>query len=113
MKKFVLSVIALCVSLSLSSCVTTGGGKSDANVKPYPLKTCMVIDRPFNKRGPKYTRVRDGQEYGFCCSGCVKVFEASPDFYVDKLAKKVAAMKAGAGPDDPAKPVVLEAPTIQ
>lgn len=63
--------------------------KTDLNAKatPYPLSTCIVTDNDLGSMGDPITRVYNGQEIKFCCSPCVKEFEADPKKYLSKLDK--------------------------
>lgn len=54
-------------------------------VTPYPLDTCLVIDRKLDSTPKTYTRVHQGQEVKFCCKNCVIAFEAHPDPWMAKL----------------------------
>jgi YHS domain-containing protein len=56
-------------------------------VKPYPLGTCIVSDEELESMGGSITKVYKGQEVKFCCNGCVKDFDASPEEFLAKLAK--------------------------
>ena len=51
--------------------------------KPYPLDTCVVSGDAIDKTVPSVTY--KGWEVRFCCKGCIKKFNASPDKYVAKL----------------------------
>ena len=78
-------------ALILTSCsspspdVSAPAMKGAAAVKPYPLKTCIVTDEALDSMGGAITKVYDGQEVKFCCKGCVKDFEASPQEFLAKL----------------------------
>ena len=51
--------------------------------KPYPLKTCIVTGESLGKS--PVTRVVNGQAVKFCCSDCIKDFDANPQKYLTKL----------------------------
>lgn len=59
-----------------------------ADVKPYPLKTCLVSGNELGSMGKPVTKVYNGQEIKFCCKPCIKKFEANPEKYLSKLPKK-------------------------
>lgn len=58
-----------------------------ADVVPYDLDTCVVMDSKLGAMGDPIVRVYEGQEVKFCCQPCVEEFESDPDFYMDKLAE--------------------------
>jgi len=60
---------------------------SAADVKPYPLKTCLVSGNELGSMGAPITKVYEGQEIKFCCKPCIKKFEANPAKYLTKLPK--------------------------
>lgn len=58
-----------------------------ADVKPYPLKTCIVSGNELGTMGKPITKVYDNQEIKFCCKPCIKKFEANQAKYLGKLPK--------------------------
>ena len=56
-----------------------------ADVKPYPLKTCVVSGNELGTMGKPITKVYNDQEIKFCCKPCVKKFDANPAKYLAKL----------------------------
>lgn len=56
-----------------------------ADVKPYPLKVCVVSGNELGTMGKVITKVHQGQEIKFCCKPCVKKFDANPAKYLSKL----------------------------
>jgi YHS domain-containing protein len=74
----------------LTTLITTallGLSLSAADVKPYPLKNCLVSGNELGSMGKPITKVYDGQEIKFCCKPCIKKFEAKPAKYLQKLNK--------------------------
>ncbi|MES2595381.1 MAG: YHS domain-containing protein [Verrucomicrobiota bacterium] len=74
----------------LTTLVTTlflGLSLSAADVKPYPLQTCVVSGNELGSMGKPIKKVYDGQEIIFCCKPCIKKFEANPAKYLPKLKK--------------------------
>lgn len=59
---------------------------SAADVKPYPLATCIVSGDKIDPAVPAV--VHNGQQVKFCCKACVKKFQANPEKYLIKLPKK-------------------------
>ncbi len=74
-----------CVSCGTQFPETLKGDISLDGVKPYPLDTCLVIDRKLDSTPKTYTRVHQGQEVKFCCKNCVIAFEANPEPWMKKL----------------------------
>jgi len=63
---------------------------ADPNLKPYPLKTCVVSGEELGKMGEPFRVAYKGQEIKFCCKSCDKDFQKDPEKYLQKIA-------AGAG----------------
>lgn len=81
----------------------TGTGSSFAETKaadasgqpitPYPFDHCAVIRKPFSEKPVRHRRVYKGQEILFCCTPCVRAFDANPDPYMPRI---LAAAGGGA-----------------
>ena len=56
---------------------------ADEPAKAYPLDTCVVSGEALDPAVPPL--VYKGWQVRFCCKGCIKKFNASPDKYVAKL----------------------------
>ena len=56
-----------------------------ADVKPYPLKVCLVSGNELGSMGKPITKVYNDQEIKLCCKPCIKKFEANPAKYLGKL----------------------------
>ena len=59
-----------------------------AEVKPYPLTTCIVSDDKLGEMGKPVVFVHEGQEIKLCCKDCRKDFDKDPAKYLKKLEKK-------------------------
>jgi len=59
-----------------------------AAVVPYPLDSCIVSGEKLGSMGAPIVKVYDGREVRFCCSGCVKRFEADKAAYLAKIDAK-------------------------
>jgi hypothetical protein len=81
------SIIALLITLILSSCATPQSttAASSGGVKPYPLKTCVVTDNDLGSMGDEQRIVYQGQEIKFCCKPCEGKFLKNPAKYLAKL----------------------------
>jgi len=64
--------------------------KSDAKLKPYPLKTCVVSGEKLGEMGAPYVYKYQDREIKFCCKDCVKDFEKEPAKYIKKLEEAEA-----------------------
>ena len=51
----------------------------------YPLTTCVVSGEKLGEMGSPVVINYQGTEVHFCCSGCVKKFNADPAKYLAKL----------------------------
>jgi len=90
MKQYPFLILLMLSPLLAVSCApqvpeTIKGQENLVGVKPYPLDTCLVIDRKLASTPKTYTRVHKGQEVKFCCVNCVVAFEANPDPWIAKL----------------------------
>jgi hypothetical protein len=56
-----------------------------SNGVPYPLKTCLVSDKPLGSMGEPFVFAYEGQEIKLCCKRCLNVFQAEPMAYLVKL----------------------------
>ncbi len=63
--------------------LTTVAISADEPAKAYPLDTCVVSGEALDPTVPPL--VYKGWQVRFCCKGCIKKFNASPDKYVAKL----------------------------
>jgi hypothetical protein len=54
-------------------------------VKPYPLKTCVVSDGKLGEMGDPYVFTYKGREIKLCCKGCLKAFDKDPAKYIKKI----------------------------
>lgn len=65
---------------------TPSSSEKKADVKPYPLKTCIVSGDKFDgDMGKPVTLTYKGQEMKFCCKDCVKDFNKDPEKWIKKL----------------------------
>ncbi len=62
-----------------------GDDKTDANAKPYPLKTCVVSGEKLGEMGKPYVFQHDGKEVQLCCKDCLKDFQKDPAKYMKKI----------------------------
>ncbi|MGJ8658151.1 MAG: hypothetical protein ACSHX6_17030 [Akkermansiaceae bacterium] len=89
MKRKFRLVALFILPLVSSSCATNSppqpSKKELAAAKPYPLDTCLVIDRPLSETKRTYTKIYKGQQVKFCCTACIKAFEANPEVYMPKV----------------------------
>lgn len=59
-----------------------------AVVVPYPLDICIVNGEKLGSMGEPIVKVYEGREVRFCCSGCIKRFEADKAAYLAKIDAK-------------------------
>ena len=64
-------------------------------VIPYPFNNCAVIQRPFGPEGPKHRRIYKGYEVLFCCTPCVRAFDANPEPYMPRIMAAANEKAAG------------------
>ncbi len=74
------------IAVALSACATSSQtAAKPANVKAYPLTTCLVTGNRLGTMGAPVTLYHGNQEIKVCCKPCVKKFEAQPEKYLGKL----------------------------
>ena len=90
--KFIAAVIlvAAFVAISLTS---RADNVTNAPVKPYPLKTCLICGMKFDSMSKPYTFVYKGQEIKLCDKSEKADFDKAPDTYIKKLADAEAKLK--------------------
>lgn len=54
-------------------------------VKPYPLKTCVVSDEKLGEHGKPYVFTNNNQEVKLCCKDCLKDFKKDSAKYTKKI----------------------------
>jgi len=65
-----------------------------SNVKPYPLKTCVVSGEKLGgDMGEPITFVYQNQEIKFCCGMCKPKFLKDPDTYMKKIMDAEVSVK--------------------
>jgi YHS domain-containing protein len=64
-------------------------------VIPYPFDNCAVIQKPFDREGPKHRRVYKGYEVLFCCTPCVRAFDTNPEPYMPRIMAAAKDRAAG------------------
>ena len=55
------------------------------DVKPYPLKTCIVSDEELEPARKRIAVVYQGQEVRFCCRECKSDFQDNPEKFLKKI----------------------------
>jgi YHS domain-containing protein len=91
LKFIVLTTIA--VLLVLGTWSARAGDSTNAPVKPYPLKTCLVCDMELGSMGKPYAFVYKGQEIKICDASEKEDFDKDPAKYMKKLANAAAKLK--------------------
>ena len=56
-----------------------------AQVKDYPLDTCVVTGEKLGSMGDPIDYVFGNRLVRFCCKGCIAKFEANPGKYLAQL----------------------------
>ena len=60
----------------------------EAQLASYPVKKCVVSDEPLGDMGEPVNYLYGTKLVRFCCKGCIKDFEKTPDKFVKALAAK-------------------------
>jgi YHS domain-containing protein len=91
---FASGVVVFAIAMVLAGRAAFAGEEKPAEQpKAYPLKICLVTGEaiPDLDKAPKLTH--DGQEFKFCCAGCIAEFNKDPAKYHKLLADKAAEEK--------------------
>ena len=83
--KHILAAVLILFISSCASFIPQPSKEELAAAKPYPLDTCLVIDRPLSETKRTYTKIYKGQQVKFCCTNCIKAFDANPDIFMKKI----------------------------
>jgi YHS domain-containing protein len=67
--------------------------KSNAKLKPYKLKTCIVSGDKLGEMGEPVVYEYEGRQIKFCCKACIKDFKKEPAKYVKKIEEAEAKAK--------------------
>lgn len=65
-----------------------------ASAIPYPFTTCAVIRKDL-EGSPKYRRIYKNHEVLFCCTPCLRAFDANPEAYIGRIVEGAAAKARG------------------
>jgi YHS domain-containing protein len=79
-------IAAFASAALLSLVVPVQAEDKKPEVKPYPLKTCVVSDKDLSDSPEVLTH--EGQEIKLCCKKCKGAFDKDPAKYIKKLEKK-------------------------
>lgn len=101
MKMKMLAVMVLGTVLGSFSAVRAEDAKAaptEAQIKAYPLQTCVVSGEKLGEMGKPYDLIykeKNGDKetdrlVRLCCKGCVKDFNKEPAKYISKLNDAVA-----------------------
>ena len=89
--KYILVIIAAVCAFSF---VCRADDSTNAPVKPYPLKTCLVCGMELGMMDSKpYVFVYKGQEIKVCDESENATFDKDPSKYLKKLADAEAKLK--------------------
>ncbi len=83
-------LVATCAAIPLAA---RADNSTNAPVKPYPLKTCLVCGMKLGEMGKPYVFVYKGQEIKVCDKSEEADFDKNPDKYMKKLADAEAKLK--------------------
>ena len=85
-------------ALACCAAVMLGADEGTPSPRPYPLENCVVSN---DKIDPQVAPVVfNGQEFRFCCRGCVKKFNRDHEKYAARLAASTSRA-ANASPPAP------------
>ena len=90
--KFI-AMTTMAVLLFAGVLTARAGDGTNAPVKPYPLKTCLVCDMQLGSMGQPYAFVYQGQEIKICDPSEQEDFDKDPAKYMKKLADAEAKSK--------------------
>jgi YHS domain-containing protein len=89
LKQMTATMLSIC--FLAGPCVALAGDQaSEAKLKPYTLKICIVSGEKLGEMGDAFGFKYEGREIKFCCQGCVKDFKKDPAKYVKKIEEAEA-----------------------
>src|SRR5258708_17911854 len=91
-KKFAAITVAASL-LGVALAAFAAENKAKTEVKPYPLKTCIVSGEKLGEMGKPYVFTNDTREIKLCCKDCLKDFKKYPKKYVKKIEDAEAKKK--------------------
>ena len=83
-------LVATCAAIPLAA---RADNATNAPVKPYPLKTCLVCGMELSMMGQPYVFTNANQEIKVCSKSEKADFDKDPDKYMKKLADAEAKLK--------------------
>ncbi len=87
-------MLAVTPALVRAADTNAPASSAKADVKPYPLKTCIVSGDKFDgDMGKPIVMVYKGQEMKFCCASCPKKFKKDPEKYLKLMAEAEAKLQ--------------------
>ena len=100
--KAMLAAVSLVAGVLVAGCgsdqqkVTTKDQPAQVQAKgasgDYPIDWCVVSGEKLGAMGAPVTYVYQGRTIKFCCSGCIKEFEAQPARYLARLDSAAAGL---------------------
>ena len=91
-KSFIVSALLL-GGIAAAPFASLADQKPDPNLKPYPLKTCVVSGEKLGEMGDTYVYKYKDREIKFCCKDCLKDFNKNPAKYIRKIEEAEAKAK--------------------
>lgn len=85
MKRFKRYGHLLIASAGVALPVMAFSAEAQKNLKPYPLKTCVVSGEKLGSMGEPYVHAHKDREIKFCCKGCLKDFNKDTTKYLKQL----------------------------
>jgi hypothetical protein len=83
-------LVAMCAAIPLAA---HADDSTNAPVKPYPLKTCLVCGMELGTMGQPYVFTNANQEIKLCSKSEKADFDKDPDKFLKKLADAEAKLK--------------------
>lgn len=84
--KMLKSLLAIALLAGFTA-VQVHAADAKKDLKPYPLKTCVVSGDKLGEMGDPYVYEYKGREIKFCCKNCVKDFNKNPSKYLKEIEK--------------------------
>jgi hypothetical protein len=85
MKKRIIVTGAILALSTLAAPFVGMAADQKTEIKPYPLKTCVVSGEKLGEMGTPYVFTNDNREIKLCCKDCLKDFKKDPAKYTKKI----------------------------
>lgn len=96
MRQFIVTGLALALLAAMP--VLAEDAAEERVGDPWPLNVCAKSGEELGSMGDPIVKVIDGREVRFCCAGCIKAVEKTPEAYLPAADAKIIAAQSAVYP---------------